>query len=393
MLKPDTSLSIKSIPTPFYYYDIDLLSASIDSALKAAGKYGYKIHYALKANADKRILSVIRAAGMGADCVSGNEVLRAVETGFAPTDIFYAGVGKTDNEIVDALESRIGCFNCESIQEIGVINEKAGQLGRKATIALRINPNIESHTHSYITTGMQENKFGIQMWELDDLLAATPAMKNIIIEGIHVHVGSQITDMEVFKNLSIRINELNKWFADRGVIMRMLDLGGGLGIDYHEPAKNPVPDFEGFFKIVNETLEPMEGQTVHFELGRSVVGQMGSLITKVLYTKKGKKKNFVVTDAAMTELIRPALYGAFHKIENISKKREGEQAGIDMVNYDVVGPVCETSDFFAKEIDLPLSERGDILAIRSAGAYAESMSMNYNLRKKVKVVYSDNPGI
>ena len=382
---------IAGTPTPFYYYDLDFLQETLHSAIKSSKKYGYFLHYALKANADERVLHFIQDAGIGADCVSGNEVSQAMRTGFLPGDIFYAGVGKTDREIILGLESKIACFNCESLQEITVINEIARKMGIKATIALRINPNIESNTHSYITTGIQENKFGIQMWELEEVLSVATELENIKLDGLHFHIGSQITDLNVFANLCHKVNEINDWFVNAGFHARLLNLGGGLGIDYHNPDKFPIPDFESYFGTINSQLNPHSGQDIHFELGRSLVAQMGSLITRVLYTKMGKLKNFVVTDAGMTELIRPALYNSFHKIENLSSNEfKIPSMNEDLRKYDVVGPVCETTDFFAKGIDLPKTERGDILAIRSAGAYAQSMALDYNLRDKAKVIYSDD---
>jgi len=391
MWKPEFNSKIAGIPTPFYYYDLDFLQETLQSALENSKKYGYFLHYALKANADDRVLHILKEAGIGADCVSGNEVSKALKTGFLPGDIFYAGVGKTDREIILGLERKIACFNCESLQEIRVINEIAGKMGLKAKIALRINPNVESHTHSYITTGIQENKFGIQIWELEEVLSVASELENVKLEGLHFHIGSQITDLDVFANLCNKVNEINEWFINTGFQARMLNLGGGLGVDYNNPDKFPIPDFENYFGTINSQLKPHSGQDIHFELGRSLVAQMGSLITRVLYTKMGKLKNFVVTDAGMTELIRPALYDSFHKIENLSSNESGASSvNEDIRKYDVVGPVCETTDFFAKGIDLPGTERGDILVIRSAGAYAQSMALDYNLRDKAKVIYSDD---
>ncbi len=390
MLNSKFETKFAGIPTPFYFYDLDFLQETLQSAIASSKKYGYFLHYALKANADDRVLHILKEAGIGADCVSGNEVSKALKTGFLPEDIFYAGVGKTDREIILGLEGKIACFNCESLQEITVINKIAGKMGLKAKIALRINPNVESNTHSYITTGIQENKFGIQMWELEEVLSVASELESINLEGLHFHIGSQITDLDVFANLCHKVNEINDRLIDAGFQARMLNLGGGLGIDYNNPDKFPIPDFESYFGTISSQLKPRSGQDVHFELGRSLVAQMGSLITRVLYTKMGKSKNFVVTDAGMTELIRPALYNSFHKIENLSRNESGvAMLNGDIKKYDVVGPVCETSDFFAKEIDLPVTERGDILAIRSAGAYAQSMSLDYNLRDKAKVIYSD----
>ena len=367
--------------TPFYCYDLELLTQTLDVALLHANKHSYHIHYALKANTNDRILNLIQSKGFGADCVSGNEVKKAIEIGFEPNQIAFAGVGKSDEEILIGLENNIFTFNCESVEEIVVINELASQKNKIAKIALRLNPNVDAKTHKYITTGLEENKFGINSWELENLLAQLPSWKHIKITGLHFHIGSQITSMTPFKNLCIRVNELNTWFLERGVQIEHLNLGGGLGIDYQNPIENPIPDFELFFGVFKQFLEPKLHQEVHFELGRSLVANCGSLISKVLYIKKGIKTNFAILDAGMTELIRPALYQASHHIENlISNSPETEF-------YDVVGPICESSDCFGKRIKLKETKRGDFIKIHSAGAYGEVMSSRYNLREQNEVVF------
>jgi len=370
--------------TPFYYYDLAVLNKTLEAAYAASHKRGFHVHYALKANFNDVLLKAMQQIGFGADCVSGNEVKKAIECGFAAQNITFAGVGKSDKEINYALQQNIFAFNVESIQELEVINELASKQGVKANVALRINPNVDAHTHHYITTGLDENKFGIPNADLEKCAAVLKKCDFIELVGLHFHVGSQITDMTVFKSLCVKVNEWKNWFEERGTQIRVLNVGGGLGIDYKNPDGNPVPDFEAYFDIFDRFLERKPHQEVHFELGRALVAQCGSLVSRVLYVKNGVKKNFLVLDAGMTELMRPALYQAYHKIENIS-----EGSATEALNYDVVGPICESSDCFGKEVPLPVSKRGDLIAIRSAGAYGEVMASRYNLREEIRFVYSD----
>lgn len=381
---------LKEIPTPFYYYDLDLLQTTINSLNEEAQKFDYKIHYALKASTDERVLQMISEAGFGADCVSGNEVKKALELNFPPQDVFYAGVGKTDEEIRVGLKGNIGCFNCESLQEISVVNQLAGETGTRAKIALRINPHVNSNSHAYITTGIEENKFGIQLWEMEEVLSVVSTLKHIDLIGLHFHIGSQITDMEVFERLCYKVNEVNNYIEDKGFNLSILNLGGGFGIDYENPEGNPVPDFKTYFQTINQNLKVKPWQKVHFELGRSIVAQMGTLIARVLFIKNGRTKNFAVVDAGMTELIRPALYNSVHKIENLTQSRAGGTVPQNSMKYDIVGPVCETTDFLGRGVSLPTTYRGDILAVFSVGAYGQSMASNYNLRERAGVVYSDD---
>lgn len=369
------------LETPFYYYDLDLLRETLKCIASEQQKYGYKVHYAVKANANPRLLNEIRLAGLGIDCVSGNEVQCALENGFDAKSIVFAGVGKSDWEIQLALDANIECFNVESLPELEVINSLAAKSGKVATVALRINPNVDAHTHSYITTGMEENKFGIGLWEVESIVEAIRSMNNISLKGIHFHIGSQITDLGAFQALCSRVNELQKWFEQNHVKLDIINVGGGLGIDYEYPDKKSIADFEQYFAMFHKHLELREGQEVHFELGRAVVAQCGTLITKVLYVKEGQKKKFAIVDAGMNDLIRPALYHAYHKIENISSDAPTQQ-------YDVVGPVCESSDCFGKATVLNETKRGDFIAIRSAGAYGEVMSSRYNLRKIAETHFS-----
>jgi diaminopimelate decarboxylase len=382
MFSKDLINIFTSFKTPFYYYDLDLLRTTIVSLKKEADKYGFVVHYAVKANANDKILKIINENGLGADCVSGNEISKSVEMGFSTKDIVFAGVGKTDEEINLALKNDIFCFNCESLQELQVINHLANKMGKIANVALRINPNVDAKTHYYITTGLEENKFGINQWELEEVLINLNTLTNIKLTGLHFHIGSQITDLEVFKGLCIRVNEIHKWFNEHKINTSHINVGGGYGVNYEDPEKNNIPDFKSFFKIFNDLLEHKPNQKIHFELGRTIVAHCGTLISKVLYIKKGINTSFAILDAGMTELIRPALYQSYHKIQNLSSNGK-------LKRYDVVGPICESSDTFGKSVLLPETKRGDIVVIRSTGAYGEVMSSGYNLRSKVKAVYSD----
>lgn len=380
MINNKTIEKFGKIETPFYYYDLDVLRSTLESVKKESDKSGYKVHYAVKANSNHRILKIISSYGFGADCVSFNEIAAAISAGFNPSDIVFAGVGKTDKDIESALKANIFCFNCESIPEIEVIDELAAKLYKTAQIALRINPYIDAHTHKYITTGIEESKFGINTWEIEHVIKNLSNLKHIRLIGMHFHVGSQITRMSVFKSLCARINELQEWFSSHNIILEIVNVGGGLGIDYENPEKNP--NFPEYFSLLNEFIDLFPGQVLHMEPGRSIIGQCGSLISKVLFIKNGSKTQFAIIDAGMTDLIRPALYHAHHKIENLTSTG-------NLYRYDVVGPVCESSDTFAKYIELPETRRGDIMAIRSAGAYGEAMASRYNLRDLPKAVYSD----
>ncbi|MBI9069582.1 MAG: diaminopimelate decarboxylase [Salinivirgaceae bacterium] len=371
----------KSLKTPFYWYDMELLEETLAKVKQESDKYNFHVHYAIKANANLPILEKMVLHGFGSDCVSGNEITRSLEAGFKNNDIVFAGVGKSDEEICIGLENDIFCFNVESLPELEVINELASKLGKLAKIALRINPNVNASTHHYITTGLEENKFGINMWEMEDVLLALDKCKAINLIGLHFHIGSQIMDLLSFKGLCLRVNEIQEWFFARQIIVDHINVGGGLGIDYVHPDENSMPDFKSYFKLFHDFLEVRPKQKVHFELGRALVGQCGSLITKVLYVKNGVKTNFAIVDAGMTELIRPALYQATHTIENLTSKGCSKK-------YDVVGPICESSDCFGKALILPETKRGDILALRSTGAYGEVMASSYNLRSIALAHYS-----
>lgn len=371
---------IRELPTPLYLYDTSELRRNLEALKAASEPFAYHVHYAVKANSNPEILRLIQSYGLGADCVSGNEVLRAMECGFPSSQIAFAGVGKSDKEIQIGLENDIFSFNVESIEELKVIDDLARTSEKVARIALRLNPNVNAYTHAYITTGLEENKFGINAWELDTVLEILKGCKNLQLTGLHFHIGSQITDLSAFKNLCIRVNEIQDWFQEKKIIVEHINVGGGLGVNYSDPSE--IPDYESFFGIFSEFLSLKHGQQLHFELGRAITAQMGSLISRVLYIKKGIKTNFIILDAGMTELIRPALYQATHKIENWSRIPEQ----VTKEKYDVVGPICESSDSFGKSVLLPETKRGDIIAIRSAGAYGEVMASSYNLREKAQVL-------
>lgn len=364
----------RGVDTPFYYYDLDLLRRTLAAVTESVPGNNYKVHYAMKANANPAVLKEVKEAGLGVDTVSGGEIEAAVAAGFAPEKIVFAGVGKSDAEIELALNAGIGNFNVESLPELEVISEIASRMGKTARVALRVNPNIDAHTHHYITTGLAENKFGINLEQLDEVIDRCMELPSVEFIGLHFHIGSQITDNTPFAILSERINKLQEQIEEKGITLRSINVGGGLGIDYEEPDANPIPDFKSYFEVFEKNLKLRPGQELHFELGRAIVAQCGSLITKVLYVKKGTSKQFVIVDAGMTDLIRPALYQAYHKIDNITSDGELEK-------YDVVGPICESSDVFEEDAVLPLVKRGDMLALRSAGAYGEIMASRYNLRR------------
>lgn len=374
----------KQTPTPFYYYDTALLRATLSEIGRCIAGFPFKVHYAMKANANERILAIIREAGLGIDCVSGGELAAAINAGFAGSEIAFAGVGKTDKEIVAGIDNDIFCFNVESVPEMEVINEIAAAKGKVARIAIRVNPNIDAHTHKYITTGLNENKFGINLPQIDEVVDAALAMPNVELIGLHFHIGSQICETEPFVMLCEKANELQDKLEARGVALKIINVGGGLGIDYDNPDGAAIADFEGYFGIFKSHLKLREGQELHFELGRAVVAQCGSLITRVTYVKTGIAKKFVIIDAGMSDLIRPALYQAHHKIENISASAD---AATEV--YDVVGPICESSDCFGTDETLSVTKRGDFIALRSAGAYGEIMASRYNCREFPGAVYSE----
>ncbi|MCQ2245815.1 MAG: diaminopimelate decarboxylase [Bacteroidaceae bacterium] len=368
----------QKMETPFYYYDTNILRETLKCINEEAGKYNnFCVHYAVKSNANDKVLKIIREAGLGVDCVSGGEIRAAINAGFPANKIVYAGVGKSDWEINLGLEKNIFCFNVESIPELEIINELAAAQNKVAQVCFRINPNVGAHTHANITTGLAENKFGIAMEDMEKVIALAAQLSNIEFIGLHFHIGSQILEMGDFVALCNRINELQEQLAKAHIKVKHINVGGGLGIDYQHPNKQPIPNFKDYFATYAKHLKLNDDQYLHFELGRAVTGQCGTLITKTLYVKQGTHKQFCIVDAGMTDLIRPALYQAFHKIENISSEEP-------METYDVVGPICESSDVFVKAFDLNKCHRGDLIALRSAGAYGEIMASGYNCRQLPK---------
>lgn len=368
----------EQLQTPFYYYDTELLRKTLHTINKEASQYnGFEVHYAIKANANPKILNIICQAGLGADCVSGGEIQACLNAGFPASKIVYAGVGKSDWEINLGLDKNIFCFNVESVAELEVINELAAKKDKVAAVCFRINPDVGAHTHAKITTGLAENKFGIAMHDMEKTIEIAASMTNVRFIGLHFHIGSQILNMNDFAALCNRINDLQAQLEKHKIQVENINVGGGLGIDYQHPNRVPIPDFKLYFNTYARLLKLRPGQKLHFELGRAVVGQMGTLITRTLYIKQGTAKKFLIVDAGMTDLIRPALYQAYHKIENLSSE-------LPMQTYDVVGPICESSDVFAKAIDLNEAQRGDLIGIRSAGAYGEIMASQYNCRQLPK---------
>ena len=360
---------------PFYYYNTSLLSQTLD-CIKAeiASTPHFHVHYAIKANANPQLLQLIKQAGMGVDCVSGGEVQRAIEVGFSSDGIVFAGVGKSDREILLALKAGISCFNVESLPEMEVINELAKQLNVKARLAFRVNPNVDAHTHEKITTGLHENKFGLAMEDIIPAIRLCNELEAVEYVGLHFHIGSQILDLTVYETMCNRINEIQLQLEAEGIHTQSINVGGGLGVDYEQPSLNPIANFKDYFKVFKDNLEVRNGQQVHFELGRSIIAQCGALVSSVLYVKQGHTKNFLIVDAGFTELIRPAMYGSVHFTENITAE------GASTAHYDIVGPICESSDVFAKDYALPFSQRGDVIVFRSAGAYGEVMASTYNCR-------------
>lgn len=373
-MKIDANLA-KGLRTPFYWYDADLLRETLEEINRCVEGKPVKVHYAVKANSNPKLLKIISDAGLGADCVSGREITASINAGFSPESICYAGVGKMDREIILAMSKGIGYFNVESLEELAIIDSLAKEYGYHPSVALRVNPNIDAHTHHYITTGLEENKFGIDLSLLDKAVDFTINSENLNLAGLHFHIGSQITTMEPFVVLCERINALTDSYRQKGVEFKIINVGGGLGIDYEDPDGHPIPDFKEYFNTLLTNLKLTPGQELHCELGRAIVGQCGSLISEVTLVKEGIKRKFIILDAGMNDLLRPALYGAHHLIQNVSAP-EGSPVEV----YDVVGPICESSDVFGKDEKLPLTKRGDIIALRSAGAYGESMASNYNIR-------------
>ena len=348
MLSRQIASKLRGYETPFYLYDMALLRQTLESVVYESKKYGYKVHYAIKANYDDHLLAVIREYGLGIDCASGKELRKAVEAGFDPKGIVYAGVGKRDKELKYAIEQNILAINCESIQELELVDALSAEAGKVTDIALRINPDIDPKTNHCIDTGQADSKFGISYEEVLEHAAEIRSLKNVNIIGLHLHIGSQIRELHVFENMCNKVN------------------------------------FASLFSIVHNHLR-IGDREVHFEFGRSIVAECGELITTVLFNKTtATGRKLVIVDASMTELVRPAMYGSYHNIENITAKDDEVRE-----KYTVVGTACESTDVFDENVTLRRTHRGDLLTIKSAGAYGMSMASRYNLHDLPGAVYSD----
>lgn len=362
--------------TPLYIYSYHTLLRHFLAYADAFRDYPHIICFALKANSNLAILRLFAKNGGGADIVSGGELYRALKAGISPKKIVYAGVGKTEEEIQFALRSKILMFNVESGDELREINRIAGIMRVKAPIALRINPDIDPQTHPYIATGLKKNKFGIPIEDAVEHYRIASKLKNITVLGIHKHIGSQITKISPFvdalKNILLLVDRL----SSNGLQIKYLDAGGGLGISYKDE-EPPVPK-----DLARNLISFLNGRKLILitEPGRSIAGNAGILVTRVLYQKKGEEKEFVIVDAGMNDLIRPSFYGAYHHILPVVKRMRG------IVLYDVAGPICESGDFLARGRKLRKLERGEYLAVMSAGAYGFSMSSNYNSRPRAAEV-------
>ncbi len=358
--------------TPLYVYSHKTLLRHFKAYDDAFNGYPHIICFAAKANSNIAILRLFAKNGGGADIVSGGELFTALKAGVSPKKIVYAGVGKTDDEIRFALRTKILMFNVESEDELKEINKVAGKMKTKAPVALRINPDIDPETHPYISTGLKKHKFGIPIEDAIEYYRTASRLKNISVIGIHKHIGSQITKVTPFVDALKRVLVLIDRLSAQGVNIKYLDIGGGLGISYKDE-EPPVPR-----DMAKNLLPLLRGRkmTLIMEPGRSIVGNAGILVTKTLYLKQGFEKEFIIVDAGMNDLMRPSLYGAYHQILPVKKQKRADTFA------DVVGPICESGDFLAKEREMPMVKQGEYLAVMSAGAYGFSMSSNYNSRPK-----------
>lgn len=363
---------------PYYRYNLPVLRESLSVALENAANYQCELKYALKANNEKRILSEIKKKGLGIDCVSQEEIAHALELGWEANTIVFAGSGKTIREIEYAISENIGYLHCESYEEWEIAREVCNQLNSTTKLALRINPDIKVATHDKISTGEKHHKFGMAFEE-----ALTIIGQDQQIAGFHFHVGSQILDMNYFEELSLTVRTLMAKLPET-FRLEYLNLGGGLGINYDQPERCPIPDFQGWMQALRKHLPTSFIDTIVLEPGRSIVGQCGQLIGEVQYVKNISTNPTAILDVGMTEILRPALYGAHHHI-TVNKD------SLITENYTVSGPSCESSDTFGKSYQLPILERGDLVTIHSVGAYGSSMRLAYNLRKRLPVSYVETP--
>ena len=383
MLSRQIASKLRGYETPFYLYDMALLRQTLESVVYESKRYGYHLHYAIKANYDDRLLSVIREYGLGIDCASGNELRKAIESGFDPKTIVYAGVGKRDKELRYAIEQEILAINVESLEELYLLDRLSGEMGKVTEVALRINPDIDPKTNHCIDTGQADSKFGISYEEILENAEELKKLNNLKLIGIHLHIGSQIRELHVFENMCNKVNVIVENMERLGFNFRFVDVGGGLGVNYDVPENEPIPNFASLFSIIHNHLS-VGDREVHFEFGRAIVAECGELITSVLFNKTtATGRRLVIVDASMTELIRPALYGSYHNIENITSDSELTS------KYTIVGTACESTDVFQENVSLKKTKRGDLIAIKSAGAYGMSMASRYNLHDLPGAVYSD----
>ena len=383
MLSRQVAAKLRAYETPFYLYDMALLRQTLESVVYESKRYGYHLHYAIKANYDDRILQVIREYGLGIDCASGNELKKAIEAGFDPKKIVYAGVGKKDKELKYAIEQEILAINVESLEELFLLDRLSGEAGKVTEVALRVNPDIDPKTNHCIDTGQADSKFGISYEEILENADELKKLKNLKLICIHLHIGSQIRELHVFENMCNKVNVIVENMERLGFSFRFVDVGGGLGVNYDVPENEPIPNFASLFSIIHNHLS-VGDREVHFEFGRAIVAECGELITSVLFNKTtATGRRLVIVDASMTELIRPALYGSYHNIENITSDSELT------TKYTVVGTACESTDVFQENVSLKKTKRGDLLALKSAGAYGMSMASRYNLHDLPGAVYSD----
>jgi len=367
----------EAVGTPAYIYSHATLTRHFQALDEAFSSVPHLICFALKANANLAVLKLFAGLGGGLDVVSGGELYRGLAAGVLPERIVYAGVGKTREEIAYALKSGILMFNVESDQELRRISEIAVELKRTARIALRVNPDVDPKTHPYIATGLKQSKFGIDIGRAIEEYEAAKKLPALEVVGIHQHIGSQITKIQPFVDSLTRTVGLVRTLREQGTDIRYIDIGGGLGITYNdETPPLPIEFAQALIGVVRDL-----GATVILEPGRVLVGNAGILVTRVLYTKQSPVKNFVVVDAGMNDLARPSLYGSYHAIWRVHRV-----SGRDDVTVDVVGPICESGDFLAKDRKLPRFEPGELMAVMSAGAYGHTMSSNYNARPRAPEV-------
>ncbi|MDN3696668.1 MULTISPECIES: diaminopimelate decarboxylase [Vibrio] len=365
--------------TPLYVYSRATLERHWNAFDQSVGEHPHLVCYAVKANSNLGVLNVLARLGSGFDIVSAGELERVIAAGGDPAKVVFSGVGKTEAEMKRALELKIKCFNVESEPELERLNDVAGELGVKAPISLRINPDVDAHTHPYISTGLRDNKFGIAFDRAPQVYQFAKTLSNLDIQGIDCHIGSQLTDLAPFIDATDRLLALIDQLKADGINIKHLDVGGGLGVTYRDELPPQPSDYA---KALLARLEKHADLELIFEPGRAIAANAGVLLTKVEFLKPTEYKNFAIIDAAMNDLMRPALYQAWQDIVPV-KPRQGEA-----VTYDLVGPICETGDFLGKDRDLVL-EQGDLLAVRSAGAYGFAMSSNYNSRSRVAEVMVD----